>query len=433
MTKACRRVVGPRAPLLLLATLACALLALSPNSALAQRGASGPPEHANVEPVNHLPNPYETVRDWGVLPDGRTWGSVSAVNVDIDGIHIWAADRCGTNSCALSDVDPIVKLDPNGNVVESFGAGLILWPHGMDVDSDGNVWIADARSANARELEANPAAAGRGHAVLKFSPTGELLLTLGTPGEAGDPPTHFTEPNDVLVAPDGSIFVAEAHSAQFQDEPGPNSIGRISKFAPDGAFIMSFGSWGYEDGQFRAPHSFAMDSQGRLFIADRGNRRIQIFDQEGTHLDTWYQFSRNSGIYIDANDVLYAIDSESDDNYNPGWRKGLRVGSARTGEVWYFTQEHVSARASGMGGVGSMGEGVTADAEGNVIAGEVGPVQGLTKFVPQLTRADLTLGATSEDRKQNWAFPFGAGLLVMGGLMLGAKMFGGNEADKTAA
>lgn len=124
-----------------------------------------------------------------------------------------------------------------------------------------------------------------------------------------------------------------------------------------------------------------MDSQGRLFVADRGNRRIQLFDQEGTHLDTWYQFSRNSGIFIDANDVLYAVDSESDDNYNPGWIKGLRVGSARTGEVMYFIPAHESERPSGMGGVGSIGEGVTADAAGNIIVGEVGPIQGLTKFV----------------------------------------------------
>jgi len=121
-------------------------------------------------------------------------------------------------------------------------------------------------------------------------------------------------------------------------------------------------------------------------VADRGNRRIQIFDQQGTLLDTWYQFSRISGLYIDAKDVLYAIDSESDDNYNPGWRKGLRVGNARTGEVMYFVPEHVSKQASGMGGYGSMGEGVAADAQGNVIAGEVGPIQGLTKFIPRLKR-----------------------------------------------
>ena len=120
--------------------------------------------------------------------------------------------------------------------------------------------------------------------------------------------------------------------------------------------------------------------------AGRVDRRIQIFDQSGKHLDTWYQFSRISGIHIAADDTLYAIDSESDDNFNPGWRKGLRVGSAKTGEVWYFVPEHVSKQASGMGGFGSMGEGVTADAQGNVYAGEVGPIQGLTKFVPRLKK-----------------------------------------------
>jgi len=370
--------------LLLSATLCGALAALAPVDALAQRGATGPAAHADVEPINNLPNPYETQRDWGTLPNGRSWGSVSAVNVDVDGVHIWAGDRCGTNSCAESNVDPIVKLDPNGNVVQSFGAGEITWPHGMDVDSEGNVWVADARSPNARELERTPNAPMKGHQVVKFSPTGEVLLVLGTPGETGHPPTHFTEPNDVVVGPNGNIYVGESHGAQFEDEAGPNSVGRITKWAPDGTFIKSWGSWGFEDGQFRAPHSLAFDSQGRLFVADRGNRRIQIFDQEGGHMDTWYQFSRISGLFIDDNDMLYAIDSESDDNYNPGWRKGLRVGSARTGEVLYFIPEHVSERPSGMGGYGTMGEGVTVDAAGNIIGGEVGPVQGLTKFVPRL-------------------------------------------------
>jgi sugar lactone lactonase YvrE len=352
----------------------------------APRGASGPPEHAKVAPINNLPNPYETVRNWGTLPDGRRWGSVSAIHVDIDGKHIWAGDRCGANVCAGSTVDPIVKLDPSGKVVHSFGAGQILWPHGMDVDRQGNVWVVDARSATEAELKKFPDAKGKGHTVLKFSPQGKLLMTLGTPGEAGDPPAKFTEPNDVLVAPDGSIFVAESHNAQFLDHDPPNGIGRIAKFDKDGKFLKTFGSYGYGPSQFRGPHSLAMDSRGRLFVADRGNRRIQIFDQDGKHLDTWYQFSRISGLYIDRNDTLYAIDSESDDNYNPGWRKGLRVGSARTGEVWYFVPEHVSKQASGMGGVGSFGEGVAVDAAGNVYGGEVGPIQGLTKFIPRLKR-----------------------------------------------
>jgi DNA-binding beta-propeller fold protein YncE len=350
------------------------------------RGSSGPPEHAKVTPINNLPNPYETVRNFGTLPDGRKWGSVSAVAVDIDGTSIWAGDRCGTNSCAGSKVDPIVKLDPSGKVVRSFGAGRILWPHGIDVDRQGNVWVVDARSATDAELKQYPDAAGKGHTVIKFSPDGKVLLTLGTAGKAGNPPNAFTEPNDVAIASDGSIFVAEAHNAQFLDANPPDGIGRISKFSPDGKFIKSFGAYGYGPGEFRGPHALAFDSKGRLFVADRGNRRIQIFDQDGKHLDTWYQFSRISGLAIASDDTLYAIDSESDDNYNPGWRKGLRVGSARTGEVWFFTPEHVSKQASGMGGYGSMGEGVTVDRQGNVYAGEVGPIQGLTKYVPRLKR-----------------------------------------------
>ncbi|MDA9901642.1 MAG: peptidyl-alpha-hydroxyglycine alpha-amidating lyase family protein [Gammaproteobacteria bacterium] len=366
----------------LMGLFACTLSA----AVFAQRGAVQPPEHANQPPINNLPNPYETQRDFGTLPDSRIWGSVSAVNVDIDGLHIWAGDRCGNNSCATSHVDPIVKLDPQGNVVQSFGADLIIWPHGMDVDSEGNIWVVDARAANSRELAENPDAAGKGHTVLKFSRTGELLLTLGTGGEAGDPPTHFDAPNDVLVAPNGNIFVADTHGAQFQDEAGPNAKSRISIFSADGTFIKSFGEWGFGDGQFRSPHSLAMDSQGRLFVADRGNNRIQIFDQDGNHQDTWYQFSRISGLFIDkATDMLYAIDSESDTNYNPGgWRKGLRVGSAQTGEVMYFIPNHMSERNSGMGGIGSMGEGVTVDRDGVVYAGEVGPIKGMTKFIPRL-------------------------------------------------
>ncbi|MEX1259042.1 MAG: peptidyl-alpha-hydroxyglycine alpha-amidating lyase family protein [Gemmatimonadota bacterium] len=363
------------------AAVALVLLA-APPQAFGQGAQMGAGE---VAPINNLPNPYETVRNWGTLPGGRSWGSVSGIHVDIDGVHIWAADRCGTNSCAGSAVDPIVKLDGAGNVVTSFGAGLLIWPHGMHVDREGNVWIVDARAANAGELERFPDAAGLGHRVVKFSPTGEVLLTLGTGGSPGEPPTGFFEPNDVITAPNGDIFVSEAHNAQFISDPAQaGAVGRISKFSADGTFIRSWGTFGFEPGQFRGPHALAMDSQGRLFVSDRGNNRIQIFDQEGNLLDVWMQFSRISGLSIDANDVLYAVDSESDPNYNPGWRKGVRVGSAATGEVWYFIPEHVSDRPSGMGGFGAMGEGITADAEGNLYVGEVGPIQGITKFIPRL-------------------------------------------------
>ena len=367
-------------------TMAQANLMAQTDGSMAETGK--PAAHAGQRPTNNLPNPYATQRNFGSLPDGRRWGSVSAVDIDIDGVHVWAADRCGNNQCATTpDINPIVKLDPNGHVVEQFGAGQILWPHGMDVDHEGNVWIADSRVARQDEVNENPAAASLGSAVLKFSADGELLLTIGTPGEVGDPPTHLTDPNDVLIAANGRIYISETHAAQFQNEPGPGTKSRITMWEPDGTYIGYFGEYGWDDGQFRSPHGLAMDSQGRLFVADRGNNRIQIFTPDGNWLDTWYQFSRISGIHIDpSNDLLYAIDSESDENYNPGgWRKGLRVGNARNGEVLYFIPEHVSTiRPSGMGGVGAMGEGVTVDKDGNIYAGDVGVFKGMTRFVPRL-------------------------------------------------
>jgi hypothetical protein len=337
-----------------------------------------------VQPVNGLPNPYETQRNWGTLPNGRPWGSVSALEVDVDGRHLWVAERCGTNSCAGSTVDVVVKLDPTGNPVASFGAGMFIWPHGMHVDREGNVWVTDARSASANELQQFPNEANKGHVVYKFSPTGELLLTLGTPGVRGDGTGPLlAEPNDVITAPDGTIFVAEAHSGQGQTEPDSSTVARISRFSSDGTYLGSFGSFGTGPGQMRTPHALAFDSQGRLFVADRGNNRLLIFDQDGNQLEEWKQFSRISGLVITEGDVLYAIDSESGPR-NPGWRKGLRVGSARTGEVWYYVPQHDSEQPSGGGGFGAMGEGVAVDAAGNVYGGEVGSVVGLTRFVPRL-------------------------------------------------
>jgi sugar lactone lactonase YvrE len=372
---------------LTMSAVCVSLISSVANSQAPRGGYSAPAEHAEVTPINNeLPNPYKSQTHFGVLPEGRIWGSVTAMDIDVDGEHLWVAVRCETNSCAGSDVDPVLLLNPEGEIVRSFGSGLLLWPHGMDVDAEGNVWVTDARSATPAELERFPDAAGKGHRVIKFSPNGEVLMVLGVAGEPGMPPTHLNEPSDVLVAPDGSIFVAEAHTAQFLDEPTPTAFGRISKFSADGTFVKSWGTFGWENGEFRTPHALAMDSTGRLFVADRGNRRIQIFDQDGDHLDTWYQFSRISGLHIDDNDVLYAIDSESGENYNPGWRKGLRIGSAVTGEVWYFVPEHFLNETVGLGGFGAMGEGVTVAENGVVYAGEIGPpaLRGITKFTPVL-------------------------------------------------
>jgi sugar lactone lactonase YvrE len=164
------------------------------------------------------------------------------------------------------------------------------------------------------------------------------------------------------VAPNGDIFVADGH--------GGDSNARIVKFSKDGKFIKAWGKKGSAPGEFNEPHSIAMDSQGRIFVADRANSRIQIFDQDGKFLAEWKQFGRPSGIYIDKNDALYVADSESDAARNPGWKRGIRIGSAKDGKVTALIPDTDTdpAHANSSGA-----EGVVADAQGNVYGAEVGP------------------------------------------------------------
>jgi DNA-binding beta-propeller fold protein YncE len=307
-------------------------------------------------------NPFRPDYGWGRLPDGRQWGAVSAIYPAPDG-NLWVAERCGQNTCVGSpNVDPVLLMDPSGNVLRSFGRGMISWPHGIHVEPGGNVWITDASVAGAEAI-------GLGHTVMKFSPTGELLLRLGTPGQPGDPPERLTRPNDVVVAPNGDIFVVDSH--------GPDGPNRILKYSSDGTFQRTIGETGFGPGQFLEPHAIAMDSQGRLFVADRYNNRIQILDQQGAFVASWTQFGRPSGIYIDANDLIYVADSESgpaQNQYtgqrNAGWERGIRIGDARTGWVFHFIPETWNnPNLSVMSFSGP--EGVAVDAEGNVYGAEV--------------------------------------------------------------
>ena len=334
-------------------------------SAIALAAVLGAAALASAQAVNDLPNPYTTHQGHFTLPEGRTWGATSAVDIDPDGTSIWVGERCGQNSCAGSDLDPMLKFDADGNLVTSFGAGMLLFPHGIHIDSDGNVWITDAQGPR----DNAPETAGLGHRVIKFSPTGEVLLELGEAGVAGDGTDHLLNtPCDVITAPDGSIFVADGHGGQNNNAP-PETVARIVKFDAEGNYITHWGGLGSEPGQFRTPHGLAFDSRGRLFVADRGNVRIQIFDLEGNFQEEWTQFSRLSGIFITDDDTLYGTDSESSDTRNPGWRRGIRVGSAATGEVMYFIPDPVGA-----GGT-SAAEGIAVDANGNILGAEVGPRQ----------------------------------------------------------
>ena len=323
---------------------------------------------AQPSPVNDRPNPYRTVEGWAKLPAGRTWGSTSAVAIDKDAVSVWVAERCGQNSCVGSDLDPVMLFDASGALVRSFGKGLINWPHGIHVDRDGNVWVVDGRDntppvARGAAIAATPPARKFGHQVLKFSPRGDLLMRLGTDGGAREP-GFFFQPNAVFVAPNGDIFVAEGHASDSE------ANARVLKFDARGKLLTAWGRKGTGPGEFDQPHALAMDSQGRLFVADRGNDRIQIFSQAGVLLDTWYQFSRGSGITIDTHDVIYVADSESGsiEPSRTAWQRGIRIGNARTGDVTAFIPDPVTETRNT-----SAAEGIAVDARGVIYGAEVGP------------------------------------------------------------
>ncbi len=156
-------------------------------------------------PPNSQPNPYNTVENWAKMPEGRSWGSTSAVSVDRDGKSIWVGERCGANSCAGKKDPPILKFDSTGKLVKSFGEGMFIFPHGIAVDKAGNIWLTDGQGAN-----------GIGHQVFKFSPEGKVLMTLGKAGVAGDGPDTFNQPNAVAIAPNGDIFISDGHTPRLR-------------------------------------------------------------------------------------------------------------------------------------------------------------------------------------------------------------------------
>jgi sugar lactone lactonase YvrE len=329
-------------------------------------------------------NPYRMVEGWAKLPEGRSWGSTSAVDVDRDGRSIWVAERCGANTCLnratgeMSRLPTVLKFDASGSLVKSFGAGMMIFPHGIHVDRDGNIWVTDGQdnapvqsatgSTPAAERNGPAPGATTGHQVFKFSPDGKLLMTLGKPGGAAGP-EYFYQPNDIVTAANGDIFVSEGHG-------GANS--RILKFTRDGKLIKVIGKKGTGPVEFDQPHALALDSKGRLFVADRSNNRIQILDQEGTFIEEWKQFSRPSGIYIDKNDVIYVADSESGAVGNGRTRtekRGIRVGRISDAKVIAFIPDPVEVATNTSGA-----EGVAADAAGNIYGAEVGS-KSLRKYV----------------------------------------------------
>ena len=341
--------------------------------ALAQSSKERSTAAGNAITGEGLSNPAPMVtRNWGQLPAGRKWGTTAGIDIDPTDGNVWAYERCGAGTagggpvdCDNTPLDPIFKFDRNtGAVLANFGKGVMVTPHGIAVDRQGNVWVTDfAGNKNGT----------KGHQVHKFSPKGEKLMSLGVAGKPGNADGQFNQPNAVVVGPDGSIYVADGHDAQgmvtakaVAEGIARGATSRISKFSPDGKFIKSWGQIGLRHGEFRTPHALKFDSQGRLWVADRGNHRIEIFDQNGTYLESRYMFSRPSGIFIKG-ETVYVIDSESGPYNHPNWHDGVRIGPVGedrvTGFIPPFDREDRVYQ-------GTMGEGVAVDADGNVYAAE---------------------------------------------------------------
>jgi sugar lactone lactonase YvrE len=314
-----------------------------------------------------LATPYRRVEPWPQLPmsmNAGAFGETIGVDRDPDG-NIWVLHRCfgtvpaGAATCVGRDDDPpILKFAPGGELLDSWGEGDFAHPHGFHIDPDGNIWATDA---NGSETVLGVSAGGRGQQVFKYSPAGERLLTLGQAGVAGHGPDTFDRPTDVAVAANGDIFVTDGH--------GTNN--RVVKFDRDGSFITTWGQTGAGPGEFNQPHTIALDSAGRVFVGDRSNSRVQVFEPDGTFVVAWTQFGRPSGMFIDEDDLLYVTDSTSNSRNNPGWKRGIYIGSAKDGVVTAFIPdpdlaEQEQNRISGASGI-------TADRQGSVYAADVGP------------------------------------------------------------
>ena len=322
-------------------------------------------------------NPFRTNYTWDKLKE-RKIGVPSGIRMDPDGKHIWILDRCGSNGCANSTLDPIMQLDLEGNLVKSFGKGLMGFPHGFAIDPQGNIYVTEgAPTGDNRGTEGLKK--GLGHQVLKFSPDGKVLMRIGVAAVSGADETHMNGPSGVAIAANGDIWVTDGHGGPQGGPNKENMFGsrggnnRLIRFSKDGKFLKAWGggigSESHDPMRFNDPHDIAIDPDGKIYVADRGNIRVQVIDKEGNFISQWTQFGKPSAIAI-AGGHIYVADGMSDAHWNPGWERGIRIADLKTGWMKAFIPDDLVPKGAGTEFVG-------VDNKGNVYSG-ASSRQGLT-------------------------------------------------------
>ncbi|HTH29880.1 MAG TPA: peptidyl-alpha-hydroxyglycine alpha-amidating lyase family protein [Lacibacter sp.] len=232
---------------------------------------------------------YELVETWPQLPAGYAFGQPTGVGIDSKQ-HVFVFHRAGRKWTtpfpeSFIDKNTILELDgETGSIINEWGANLFIMPHGLTVDKEDNIWLTDVGL----------------HQVFKFSHDGKLLLTLGIAKAEGDDSLHFNLPTDVAVAGDGSFYVSDGYG---------NS--RVVKFSADGKYLFQWGTAGSDEGEFDIPHGITLDKDENVYVADRQNNRIQVFDKNGTFLRVLKNkdsVPQLPSVAIDSAQHIYAID-----------------------------------------------------------------------------------------------------------------------------
>ena len=224
---------------------------------------------------------YEVDFDWPSKPKSLEWGMIPGVAVDAQD-RVWIITRAKV---------PVQAYDVDGWLVHSWGEGMFESVHQIEIDHQQNVWIADSGD----------------HVVQKFTPEGKLLMTLGIKGEAGVDEIHLNKPTDMVIGPAGDIFVVDGYGNH-----------RIVHFDKTGKFIKTWGQRGTKEGEFYCPHAVVLDSEGKLFVADRNNVRVQLFNQEGQFLEEWRNLLVPWGMCITDKDEIWVCGSSP-----MRWRKDI--------------------------------------------------------------------------------------------------------------